>query len=239
MQTLKFLGRGSAFNIQERNTSAYIKKDGNLLLLDCGENIFQKIIETKLLDNVKEVNVAITHCHSDHVGSLSSLILYCYFIKHIKTNVYLANSNLVGLLDSMGVTNEYCELYNCIFNPSLLIKNMNIEIGFIPTDHCKEIYSYGIIFAKEKDKVIYYSGDCNNIDEGIINALKEGNIIEFYQDTCLADYDGNVHLSLRKLCELIPKEYRHKVYCMHIDCPELIEKAKTEGFNVVEVEEVK
>ena len=31
---LKFLGRGSAFNVKEGNTSAYYKKDNMLLLID-------------------------------------------------------------------------------------------------------------------------------------------------------------------------------------------------------------
>jgi hypothetical protein len=92
---------------------------------------------------------------------------------------------------------------------------------------------YGLLIYVN-DKIIYYSGDNNNIPSGILQSLNF--IDEIYQDTCLADYDGNVHLSLRKLCELIPKEYRHKVHCMHIDCDELIEKAKTEGFNIVEIE---
>ena len=73
---LKFLGRGSAFNVKEGNTSAYYKKDNILLLIDCGTTVFKSILDQHLLDNVKEVNVLITHLHDDHVGSLSSLIRY-------------------------------------------------------------------------------------------------------------------------------------------------------------------
>jgi hypothetical protein len=40
---------------------------------------------------------------------------------------------------------------------------------------------------------------------------------------------------INKLCKTIPKDKRDKIYCMHIDCIELIEKAKNEGFNVVEI----
>jgi hypothetical protein len=78
---------------------------------------------------------------------------------------------------------------------------------------------------------VWYSGDCSEVCD-IIN---EYDIDEFYQDTCFSDYDGNVHTSLRKLCESIPAELRNKVYCMHIDCKELIDVAIEKGFNVVEV----
>lgn len=100
---LNFLGRGSAFNIKEGNTSAFIKINNELILLDCGESIFERIID------------------------------------------------------------------------------------------------------------------------------------EFYQDTCLADYEGSTHASLRLLCETIPEDKRYKVYCMHIDCDELIKKAKDAGFNVAKI----
>ena len=39
---LKFLGRGSGFNTKEGNTAAYCIKDDMLLLIDCGESVFQK-----------------------------------------------------------------------------------------------------------------------------------------------------------------------------------------------------
>ena len=78
---LKFIGTGSAFNQDLGNTSAYIKDGETLLLIDCGETVFQRIKEIKLLDDVKKVYIVITHNHSDHIGSLGSLVEYLYFIK--------------------------------------------------------------------------------------------------------------------------------------------------------------
>ena len=77
---LKFIGIGSAFNTKLGNTSAYIKENGVLLLLDCGELTFDRILNMNLLDDVNEVHVAVTHCHPDHIGSLGSFIFYCHFI---------------------------------------------------------------------------------------------------------------------------------------------------------------
>ena len=42
MQSLKFLGRGSAFNTVEGNTSAYFVRDNILFLIDCGETVFHE-----------------------------------------------------------------------------------------------------------------------------------------------------------------------------------------------------
>lgn len=75
---LSFLGRGSAFNPKEGNNSAYFISDNQLFLIDCGENIFGKILENKLLDNIETINLMITHTHSDHVGSLGSLVNYAF-----------------------------------------------------------------------------------------------------------------------------------------------------------------
>ena len=55
---LKFLGRGSAFNVLEGNTSCYFIEKDELFLIDCGENVFnclikKKLSEYKLLKKIK------------------------------------------------------------------------------------------------------------------------------------------------------------------------------------------
>lgn len=57
MNKLKFLGRGSGYNVKEDNTSAYIIKNNTLLLIDCGEGVFKRIIESSLTENIKEIHV--------------------------------------------------------------------------------------------------------------------------------------------------------------------------------------
>ena len=227
---LKFIGRGSAFNIKEGNTSAYYKKDNILLLIDCGTTVFKSILDRHLLDNVKEVNVLITHLHDDHVGSLSSLIMYCYYCKGIKVNVYYPNYDIIKYLELTGA--KVNVLWNFIkLDYMSKVMGFNKIINF-QVKHCEELISYSYLFEYD-NKLTYYSGDTTG---NLLNSLVINEMDKIYHDTCLADYDGNVHTSLRKLCESIPKEFRHKVYCMHIDNNELIEKAKAEGFNVVEVE---
>lgn len=237
MSILKFLGRGSAFNIKEGNNSAYIKQNDELVLLDCGESVFERLINKSLLDDVKGVHVLITHLDSDHVGSLSSLIYYCYYIKHIVVNVYFPNSaldlydndlhNLLNLQGHMeGQDYKFFHLGIGVNNFTTFDIVKPIRVKHIETLNC---FGYLLYIGV---KLIWYSGDCSEIS----NVINEYNIDEFYQDTCLADYKGNVHTSLRVLCEAIPEDRRDKIYCMHIDSDELIKKAKQEGFNVVELD---
>ncbi|BAH05488.1 MBL fold metallo-hydrolase [Clostridium kluyveri] len=227
--TLNFLGRGSAFNIKEGNNSAYIKENNKLILLDCGESVFEKIVSKNLLEDIRDVHVLITHLDSDHVGSLSSLIYYTRYIKQIVSNVYFPDSDLYNLLKIQG----HMEGQDYRFNYIDIDTNTSSEFGNIrpiKVEHIETLNCFGYLLYV-KGKLIWYSGDCKNVS----NIINEYEIDEFYQDTCLADYEGNIHTSLRILCETIPKHKRSKIYCMHIDCEELIKKAKHEGFNVVEI----
>jgi len=212
---LKFIGTGSAFNTKLGNTSAYIKENNTLLLIDCGELTFDRILSLNLLSDVNEVHIAVTHTHPDHIGSLGSFIFYCYYVKKIKPTFHVANSDFIQLFMMMGVTEEHCEFDNCAFDPTAIIDNLNIFLLFIGTNHVKEIESFGILLVKNPNElhrdVIYYSGDSSYISKGILKGFKEGDIHYLYQDTCKVDYDGNVHLSLRRLTELIPEELRGSV----------------------------
>lgn len=230
MQTLKFLGRGSAFNTKEGNTSAYIKEGNNLLLIDCGENIFDRIMKVNLLDGIEKVDVLITHLNSDHVGSLSSLIYYCYYIKKFKATVYFPELELKTLLDLMGHNGEYNFEFLCDSHKQHITDDIKVEP--LITSHIDIMNCYAYLI-NTKNRYIYYSGDSSVME--VAWGMNFDDFDEIYQDTCSVDYYGNVHLSLKKLCESVPEKYRHKVYCMHIDKDELIENAKNEGFNVVEV----
>ena len=235
---LKFIGTGSAFNTKLGNTSAYIKENNTLLLLDCGELTFDRILSLNLLSDVEEVHIAVTHAHPDHIGSLGSLIFYCYFIKKIKPIFHSADTDFIRLLEIMGITEEHCEFDNCISDQVADIKNLNFQLLFIPTKHVKELTSFGIlllnIITREN---AYYSGDSYEIPKSILYGLKCGELNYLYQDTCKADYDGNAHLSLRKLTELIPEGLRGKIFIMHTDEGFDFDKAKELGFNIAEIEE--
>lgn len=82
------------------------------------------------------------------------------------------------------------------------------------------------------EKFFYYSGDANTISSKIMNGIISGELDKVYQDTCGLDYEGNNHLSLKKLCNIVPLEWRNKVYCMHLDKHISEKEIRDNGFHV-------
>ncbi len=71
---IRFLGTGGAFQVEMGNSAALVSMEQGNLLMDCGHSVFPTLVNTGLIHEVDAV--VITHFHDDHVGSLSSLILY-------------------------------------------------------------------------------------------------------------------------------------------------------------------
>ena len=235
--TLTFLGRGCSNNINQRNNSAYFIENNELFLIDCGESVFAKLKENNLLDNISTVNIMITHTHSDHVGSLGTLILYCYFNIKVKVNIILPSDalhkeDIKNLARIFGCTEE---MYSIINQEEYDNKYKTFKtIRYKQTEHVSQICSYGILFDTT-DGLVYYSGDTkeiNNIKEIISSGQK---IDKIYMDTTTANNPDNVHFYIGYLNDEIPEELKKRVYCMHFNNDECIEAAKGYGFNVVEV----
>lgn len=237
MSKLEFIGSGSAFNTKLGNNGAFIKRGNVLFLIDCGSSTFERIQRFGLLDGVEKIYVLMTHLHPDHVGSLGDLIFYGYYgIKPMmepSVTVFAPYELTIRhLLRGMGVVEDTYELVQ--FSEQGGVNSDNLHIGFVPVvvDHVKELKCFGYIISFEGLK-IYYSGDSNMIPHDVLNSLHNNEIDLFYQDTCKADYEGNVHLSLRKLDELVNVSCRNKIYCMHLDGGFDSGEAEGLGFNVV------
>lgn len=232
---LNFLGIGSAFNTQLGNTSAFIKENTSLLLIDCGGTVFHKLNELSIFDGLKNIYIVITHTHPDHVGSLGEVIFYCYYILGHKPTIFFPNKKLMkDFLTCIGVNNEMY-LLESIDRANVSDENFGeVSIEFIPVFHVETIPAYGFIM-KHKEGVFYYSGDANSINTEILTKLRNGEIDRLYQDTCGLDYKGNNHMSLKKMGEIIPIELRNKVYCMHLDKHISQQDIVRQGFNVVEL----
>lgn len=236
---LKFIGSGSAFNTKLGNNSAFIKKDKELLLFDCGSSIFERIIHNTLLDGIEKLYILITHLHPDHVGSLGDLIFYTYYKKNFKAIViYPDYSKIKTYLGTFGICSqlesEKEHFYTFSYHWEQVIPDLQIQSHLI--SHKREIQSYCYLLIPKGEPAIYYSGDGYVIDNSILKQLSEGSISALYQDTSGIDYEGNPHLSITKLASLIPVEFRNKVWCMHLDEYFSIEDAKALGFNVVKNE---
>lgn len=236
---LKFIGSGSAFNTKLGNNSAYYKEGNQMLLIDCGSDIFQRIKESDLLKDVEQIHVLVTHTHADHVGSLADLILYAYYShgefakKKVVVHSLLSTGakdvlRLNGVLEN--VHYDYATLRHDTITtiPSLKTTIVNC----FETKHVDELNSFGFELSIEGSTILY-TGDASDLDEDILEAINTNFFDYAFIDTCKADYNGNVHLSLRKLTELIKSEARDRVYCMHLDEGFDRKEARKLGFNVV------
>ena len=235
----QFIGRGSAFNTLEGNNSAYCIHEGELFLIDCGSNIFERLDHAGILSVVKNIKVLITHTHDDHIGSLGGLIFHSYFnmgtMGEKNITVYAPYTLKVPkILDLMGVTSKYYHIKQFESHIEMEYASEPVMVQAVPNNHVEEILSYGYLIDI-KGKNVYYSGDANSIHPYVMQLFEEGEIDYFYQDTCGVDYEGNVHMSLKKLSnEIIYADLRKKTYCMHLDKAFSIKEARGMGFNVVE-----
>lgn len=231
---LLFLGRGSAFNTSEGNTSAYFIDKNELFLIDCGESIFERIIEKGLLNDVDCVNVMITHTHSDHVGSIGSLIMYCYYVIKKNVNIIISRDSLYkdDIIDLIRIFGCTSDMYRIVYEDEYNDYDMFNSINFVKTNHVKEIPSYGILFDTNNG-IVYYSGDTsdlNNVSDLINSDL---DIDKIYVDTTSSDVVNNVHVFIGNLNELVSKSLKKRVYCMHINDKKCIDMVMEYGFNVV------
>jgi mRNA degradation ribonuclease J1/J2 len=160
---ITFLGNGGAFDYNEKNSSAVIKTANGSILIDCGSTVYTELMLKKMADEIDYV--FITHCHEDHIGSLSTLIYYKHFVQNkilkiecipsvqLKLEVYL--KEVLGHTDDIFLINS---------NNSTLFSDLNVIVHKIDTTdyHFKDLPTSGFVFNYRKsgeDFFIIYSGD--------------------------------------------------------------------------------
>ena len=237
---LNFLGIGSGFNLELGNSSAFFKDEyENLYLIDCGFDVFAKILQQKLLDDAKNITVFITHLHDDHMGSLGSLVFYCYYILKKKVTIKFPNFDIARLLKIQGALR--CATFDIVKEGTILEGKAKIlEYEFSLTTHDKSIPCYSLKIknnTEEDPQHIYYSGDTQVLFNGTtkFDDVFTLPFVEIYQEcTHEKKFDNAVHMNLETLTHIIPVKYRSYITCMHIgDCP--IEKIIDRGFKVPEI----
>ena len=239
---LKFIGTGSAFNTELGNTSAYVKSNETLLLIDCGESVFARIKKINLLEDVKNVYIIITHLHSDHVASLATLIEYLNIFKGIVPNIILTNEDsneaqeqaISSFLSLQGIEEGEYEFTYADMLEGVITDLVKVEL--IEVKHFERLTSYAIELYF-KDKTIYYTGDI--IDKSYLKSVaKKLNANDMvYTDCTNKEYKGRVHISIKELQDIFDEKKRAQVTTMHFDSFQCINEAKDAGFMVAKREE--
>lgn len=220
---LNFIGIGGAFTKKLGNCSAYYKLTNNsLVLFDCGETVFTEILKNNLLSGIDNLYIIITHTHSDHIGSLGSLLFYSDALNIKSVNViypdYLKMELVINLF-GVHKTNTNILLPEDITN--FILKPYKLEHSYME--------AYGYLFS-HNNKTLYYSGDTKNLPDDIRKKIINNEIDYVYHD--VRDKANSYHISLEELASVIPEEYRYKVWCMHM--PDDMDKqlVKKYGFNI-------
>lgn len=236
MTSFHFLGRGAAFNVLEGNTAAYVRDGANLLLIDCGETVFQQLIARQILTGVKQVWVVVSHLHSDHCGSLGSLGHYCRYVLGIKLTVLVPEDQayvqqLAQLLSLFGNDENSCEMTPCKqWQGAGSIRG----IQYVSTEHAKGMRCYSFVLDTEEGAVFYSADTCTT--ETLLAFLRQHDQVSaIFMDTTDADYPGNIHLPLKKLAEALPPAMIDRTWLMHLNGPAVAEQGEKLGFHIVSI----
>lgn len=224
---LNFLGYGSAFNPLYGNTSAYFTNKDQLYVIDGGESVFLKLYQKELLKKYAGITIMVTHMHADHVGSLPSIISYCYYVLGKKVTVIYPEKSLWILLGLMGIDPDiYIPVESSLFTAE------GLKVWAVSVKHADDISCFGYIieFAGEK---IYYSGDSYEIPKDVLDGFYKREISTIYQDTTEFTSDHRSHCPLEELEECIPADLRRNVFCMHFTT-DFTEKLKKKGFGYIQ-----
>ena len=234
---LTFLGRGAGFYPAEGSTSSYFLDKGELFLIDCGESTFNTLLKKKLLDSASALNLLITHTHSDHVGSMGSLLLYASVTKNFTTNI-ICDENMV-------FTPQISTLLKIYGLPDRMYQFVNIsefdnryshfsKIRYIKTFHCDELESCAILFETNSG-LVFYSGDMKD-PAPLIEVIKGGQKIDkLYIDSNNDPNPNPYHLRLKEIYDIVPPDLRSEVYCMHFNSSQCMRDALAFGFKVVDI----
>ena len=233
---LVFLGRGAGFNPAEGSTSAYFIDNGEMFLIDCGESVFKTLLERKILDTVSALNVLISHTHSDHTGSLGSMVLYANMVKKIvPTFIFDENmaylSGLRALLKIYGLSDK---MYRFTDASALDGSYSQFDrIRYVKTKHCEELDTCGILFETGQG-LVFYSGDLND-PAPIVEIINSGRKIDKLYIEANNDREPNIHhISIHMLNDIVPPGLKPNIRCMHFNNSRCVDEARAYGFGLVE-----
>lgn len=230
---LNFIGTGGAFSKHYVNNSAYYLIGDKLVLFDCGETVFHELLKLGIIDEkISSLDIIITHFHSDHVGSLGSLLFYCRYKKICDVNIIFPIRELpYSLLRIFGINENMFKVKVPSEIDTYYLKEYEQMHGDVNSDG--EIIlmpSYGYHLVNGKDN-FFYSGDTCFIGDIVLDKFKNKEIEYMYHEVTTDGYQA--HLQLDELVKLINNEDRKRVICMHLGDSVDTAKIKKLGFRSV------
>lgn len=228
---LTFLGDGSAFNSKSFNNAPFFNPTPeHHVQIDLGGTAINPFIDyIDANPQITRVSFLITHMHLDHVGGLTTALLYLFFKKGIKADVYVPSrisDDMVKFLEMTGGVYGMCTLHSdeYVYN---LVDGVNVR--YTPTQHA-EIFSFAIYITLEDERKYYYSGDSKLLPDSVIQEVNSGEFTHVYID---AEPDGysNVHIQYGVLLDSFDREVRQNITIMHLVDESFRKRIQEDGFN--------
>lgn len=239
---LKFFGSGSAFNTDRGNNSAWLKCGKDLIIFDVGGDVLPKMVEHNVFEGIARIHIFISHMHGDHVGGLGNTLLYLnsevLYQQPENICVYFPNPEIEKFLYMQGVEREKKYVLSTNRQDKLGLvdaRNKTIEYSFEPTTH-SPIFGknvYGIDLKLDEETRIFYSGDTNRFNP---KCLDIDNYTAVYHEIS-SNPESLAHFQyddLLKMTAHFTSTQKEKIHLMHIARDFDTERARADGFSVVE-----
>jgi phosphoribosyl 1,2-cyclic phosphodiesterase len=227
MKKLNFLGIGGATNIELGGNCCYLKDGDNLLVIDMCEGATERLEKEDAFKGVKNIYIAITHTHFDHIAGLGVFVWYCNFNLNISPKIIFSDfkykHHIKKLLKLTGVDKKYVEF---IKDSSFIINDLTLNMQ--PTTHTPKLQCFGIMF-EDKDGKYYYTGDTNDIDY-IRKICEDNSVKKVYTEVATETYDVHikyddiVNFTVLEKCFLFIKKYIDSLNSKKTKIFEVLEK---------------
>lgn len=253
---LHFLGYGSGHNPAFGSNSAYMKLPGDgMLLLECGESTLRNILGVRYFNKIKYLTIILSHTHSDHSGSLGTLIPRVYGETGRPVSLLYGSRRqrreISGLLVNFGVPKSCYRLMPVgvthKLNPSLrqeLFGGALLVVDMNRAQHVNELDCFSITIAQSKNpeaktSLIYWSGDTSDPAGAIAALLMDEKCLVYHEaNTGVGSQHMNIDefdrilLAAARFDEKLAQKWRRRITLMHLDSEETYTKAIHMGYNV-------
>lgn len=198
------LGTISPYCKDNMNCPGYLVTYGNSkILLDCGNGITRLL---KFPEDLKNLNVFITHFHNDHFGDLG-ILQYASYVYHNlgmlneKINIYLPKEDINNIKSSI-INNK--ETFSTIED---IDENKIMNIGIMKVsfhnNHSHTIPSYVIKIENDKFKMVYTSDvGITNLNE-LVNFCSNADLL-ICESSFIKEHNSNLktHLKASEAAEI-------------------------------------
>ena len=232
---IKALGTGGAFSTKYGNSQLLLDTGDpkTSLLFDCGRTTFENLKACGEHPGCAE-NIYISHTHSDHIGGLPDLGLFCYFVPEMhKPKLYakrsitkvLWNNYLAVMMETLASgqlpKGKSLATFQDYFDVKPINDNKSFSIGNILYNPVQTIHvvngtefmdSYGLLVNLLSGKKILLTGDIQFAPHQMNLLYEEADII--IHDCETSSFKSGVHAHIDDL-RTLSSEVKGKMHLIH------------------------